>query len=80
MSRIIRASELGSFSYCHRAWMYHRQGLQSTNQNFLDSGINYHEFHSSSAKKIITLQKVALVLTVLGGILIVIHFLAIFLK
>jgi hypothetical protein len=46
--RTIRASEIGSFLYCHRAWWYQRQGFKPMNQEALDAG---SDFHNASAGK-----------------------------
>jgi hypothetical protein len=43
--RIIRASEIGAYLYCHRAWWYQRQGLPSDNQVELASGSELHRQH-----------------------------------
>ena len=43
--RTIRASEIGSFFYCRRAWWYQRQGIQSENQADLASGLELHRRH-----------------------------------
>lgn len=45
--RTIRASEIGTFLYCRRAWWYQRQGFRPMNQVALDAG---SEFHNASAK------------------------------
>lgn len=43
--RIIRASEIGSYLYCHRAWWYQRQGNTPENITELASGQDLHQRH-----------------------------------
>ena len=43
--RTIRASELGTFQYCRRAWWYQRQGVPSENQMELAGGSEFHREH-----------------------------------
>jgi hypothetical protein len=43
--RTIRASELGGYLYCQRAWWYQRQGKESENQEALDEGKQQHAAH-----------------------------------
>jgi len=41
----IRASEIGSYIYCARAWWYRRQGWEAENQTELTAGTELHRAH-----------------------------------
>ena len=44
--RIIRASELGEYLYCRRAWwLHHVEGLASANQGVMAEGTAVHAGH-----------------------------------
>jgi len=43
--RTIRASEIGLFQYCQRAWWYHSQGIETGNQAELTAGSQLHRQH-----------------------------------
>ncbi len=45
MSPIIRASEIGSYLYCRRAWWYRKQGIESQNQTEMAQGTELHREH-----------------------------------
>lgn len=43
--RTIRASEIGAYLYCRRAWWYRKQGIEPANQAELSAGSEYHRGH-----------------------------------
>jgi hypothetical protein len=47
--RTIKASEIGSFLYCRRAWWYQRQGIEPENKAVLAAGTDYH---TASGRKV----------------------------
>ena len=46
--RTIRASEIGTFIYCHRAWWYQQNGEPNQNKAELASGTEIHEQHGKA--------------------------------
>lgn len=44
-TRTLRASEIGEYLYCSRAWGYRRDGYQSQNLEQLQAGSNLHREH-----------------------------------
>lgn len=43
--KTIRASDIGTYLYCHRAWMYRIKGYESINQAELAAGTELHRSH-----------------------------------
>ncbi len=42
---VIRSSDIGNYLYCHRAWWYRKQGVESENQAELSAGTALHRQH-----------------------------------
>jgi hypothetical protein len=43
--RTIRASEIGAYLYCQRAWWYQKNGVTPANQSELAAGSELHRRH-----------------------------------
>ena len=44
-SDTIRASDIGAYLFCHRAWWYRRSGVEPENQAELQAGTRLHTRH-----------------------------------
>ncbi|HOE34986.1 MAG: hypothetical protein GX415_04920 [Chloroflexi bacterium] len=64
--RVLRASELGTYLYCARAWWYQRSGVPSENQAALSSGTNFHQQHARGVLLASFLRAAALFLLILA--------------
>jgi len=60
--RTIRASEIGSFLYCRRAWWYQRQGFKPMNQEALDAGSDFHTHSAGKTQLAVVFRYVAWVM------------------
>jgi hypothetical protein len=66
--KTIKASDLGSYLYCRRAWWYQEQGYPSANTQALAEGTQHHTHHGT---KVLTLSVLRLLgwLLLLAGII-----------
>lgn len=67
--RTIRASEIGTYLFCQRAWWYQSQGEPSQNQAELAGGSLYHRQHGRSVLRSGLLRAAGWALLGLGFIL-----------
>ena len=72
--RIIRASEIGTYLYCQRAWWYLRQGVHSENVAELSTGSELHRRHGQAVMRAGLLRLLAYGLLMLALVLLTIHF------
>lgn len=65
--RTIRASEIGSFLYCRRAWWYQTQGVENINRTEMAGGSAFHAGHGRSVMAA-DLMKIGAALLLLAGL------------
>ncbi len=66
----IKASEIGDYLYCERAWWYRSQGLASANVQELATGTQHHARHGGSLRRITWQRGLAFILIVLAVLLV----------
>ncbi len=60
---VLRASEIGEYVFCHRAWWLHRvQGLESANVAQMEAGTTKHIEHGRAVQRADTLRRAAIIL------------------
>jgi CRISPR/Cas system-associated exonuclease Cas4 (RecB family) len=67
----IRASEIGSYLYCRRAWWYRKQGMESSNQTELAAGTELHAKHGRQVLASSLTRTVGLILLMIALVLLV---------
>lgn len=63
----IKASEIGEYLYCRRAWWYRLQGVPSANQAALQAGTLAHAAHGRGLRQAAALRLLALAMALLAG-------------
>ncbi len=71
--KTVRASEIGSYLYCRRAWWYQQQGIQAENQAELASGRELHRRHGRTVMAGACLRYLAYALILLALILLTVY-------
>jgi CRISPR/Cas system-associated exonuclease Cas4 (RecB family) len=59
---IIRASDIGRYLYCRRAWRYRKDGVESENKTELAAGTELHRQHGRKALSALLLRTLGMVL------------------
>ena len=57
--KTIRASDIGAYLYCRRAWWYRQQGYASENHAAIDQGTRFHHSHGRRVGGLQVLRKAA---------------------
>lgn len=74
--RIIRASEIGQYDFCAKAWWLNAvQGLPPENVRELQLGTQMHERHGRGVNRAGLLQQLAVVLLIAGVVLLAVFIL-----
>lgn len=67
--RMIRASDVGQYSYCARAWWLGQvQGLAPANVEELDLGNEFHAAHGRATASFLHLRRLAVILVELAAL------------
>lgn len=69
--KVIKASELGVYLYCHKAWSFQQRGMKSQNQAAMDQGTAYHRKHGGTVMLAGFLRGLAVFLLVLAALVLV---------
>jgi hypothetical protein len=72
--RTIRASEIGTYMFCRRAWKYRRRGIESANTVELAVGTDIHRQHGRAVAAAGCLRYLAGVFLMAAIVLLLIHF------
>jgi len=64
IKRTIRASEIGSFMYCQRAWWYQRKKIKPINVGELAAGQKFHQLHINQSRSANVLRVIAWLLVI----------------
>ena len=67
--KTIRASEIGAYLYCRRAWWYRKQGLEPDNQRELEAGTALHRQHGRQVLAVGVMRTMGLLLLLLALVL-----------
>ncbi len=67
--KTIRASEIGTFLFCQRAWWFQKQGQPSQNQAELAGGSAFHQQHGRQVIRADLLRLAGWILLILAIVL-----------
>lgn len=75
---VIRASEVGEYVHCHRAWWLGRvQGVENANHAVMEAGTERHRAHGQRVQRATMMQTAAMILIVvaiIAGFLLLLRF------
>jgi len=73
MPAVIKASDVGSYLYCKRAWWYRKRGIEPENQAELAAGTDLHLQHGRKIMAAGLLQILAFILLLAAAVLLVLY-------
>ncbi len=71
MATVLKASEVGTYLYCRRAWWYRKRGVESENQAELAAGTDLHLQHGRQVMAAGLLQFLGYALLLIAAVLLV---------
>jgi CRISPR/Cas system-associated exonuclease Cas4 (RecB family) len=71
MPPVIRASEIGTYLYCRRAWWYRKEGVESENRAEMATGTELHRRHGRKVLAAGLLRTLSLILFLIALTLLV---------
>jgi len=71
--RTLRASEIGTYLFCQRAWWYQKRGEQSQNLDEMAAGSEMHFRHGQAALGVSCLRLIAYTLLLLSLALLAVY-------
>ena len=73
MPPILRASDIGTYLYCRRAWWYRKEGVESENRAEMANGTELHRRHGRKVLAAGLLRTLSLLLFLVALILLVVY-------
>jgi hypothetical protein len=80
MPPVLRASDIGMYLYCRRAWMYHKEGVELENRAEMATGTDLHRRHGRKVLAAGLLRTLGLILLLAAMVLLAIYFTNLFLN
>jgi CRISPR/Cas system-associated exonuclease Cas4 (RecB family) len=73
MPPILRASDIGTYLYCRRAWWYRKEGVESENRAEMATGTELHRQHGRKVLAAGLLRTLSLFLFLIALTLLVVY-------
>ena len=73
MPGVLKASEVGSYLYCKRAWWYRKRGIEPENPAELAAGTDLHLQHGRKVMAAGLLRILAFILLLAAAVLLVLY-------
>lgn len=71
MPSILKASEIGAYLYCKRAWWYQKRGIESDNRTEMATGTELHVQHGRHVMAAGFLQVLGFLLLLIAAVLLI---------